>query len=1384
MSKLYQNSLEGFLYEGVGTGEIRFLIEGTLNGLASWNNQTKRWEWDKYTGSAWRHNQVDDTGEWTSLPFSSSGTLLGGARIKGVAISPYTSGTGERELYILEHCTDLRTTIQIGDQTEKLNLKILSRQMREGFMYFEVDDVLLPAGLQAAVDVYFKYSGSDYRGYTCYSGSGQDIILNVYPFVPPVESEEYNPITNNVISNVEGTTARLVESFDLRNVLIGSEEDAETVYNGWYAPWNSIAEPPQYSQSLDEDSASTGSFPPGIVSRPTGGGVTANAGGALGIYQVLPTVYLEKATGWASIPDSFYTSIANGSGRWLGTKNAEYHTYLGDKLKFTAENIDECKKDIQQNADKGNYLVSQGSPFILQSEDTGSVSMDITGTIQGIALRNSSIKGELEGEIHGEISGYVTGIKLAKNEVTHYSSSVKIPNLEIYTKNKVGIQGKGTILNNNWERTGLVVTGSSMSLEGMTSFAGQCRFVDTTASNQEVKVRFQTASGDLYSLGTITGSGEIRYPGSQEQESSRQNLSDSNYFYFQNGNIERLLVSEILSGNLRIIPTEQVYISGTVGNVSKGISLHKFTGTLNLENNTIQAVNFEYADEDGVVLSNVETAEQSAVVFDSFTADAISISPDFSGKAGFVLTNGQIDVSTDGTTYVSLITQDQQTGLGTGSEATGSLPNGISRFMATSQIVATGSLPLPSWGFTKVRDTIVSEKSESSEEFRRADLAEGTAIISGSFEDFTLQGTRKSLRAFKFMKLLGSKIPQSDTQQAVQMLSELETGLSYARAAKQRGTVETSSMTPRIVSKAIMPQRVYDAIVTASLYKVPGVTGSVWTGSLPDRDLDFYGDDTGSINYFISESENTVNRLSDFLSGSKIDTYYREQSGQYTYVYLDCTGTNYLKADIRDFSGSYVKLVGTPGSQGSGLLSGSYRQIWGRFGDGTIIREQSTIPILGIRQDRINQILQAEYPIGVQKIRRTPGVSGVIYGAFDFAGYVDGGYEGNMVEGIIEGDMSGLVSGIVETGSIQGGPVQVTGVSRGSFTGTVTAGSLEGAMKNITVTGNNLTNNLLLEGQIEGVEEFPLEGLLTGSVNQVVLSGECRYTLTGSAFGGQELKVHIPEEGMMTGDVNISGEDWEGETTASVVLDLTGDNIGIEGYFAGSLSGSLVFGTSGKLFLPERVSSDSPEFSTSESILSGQFELSGSIKVSTSEDSSFSGGISAIPVDQSVSGTFDVTVGYSTDINVNITGSLDEFRGHALTRGLINVKSGTQGNLVEGHDRPFFTLRTFSGSIFPEDTTVEAVQNMNISDMVIESLGFTSGMSLVQYSTGSFGKIKEHEYVKNTLTLPQIGDIVYSSREGRSRVVSSKLYCPDLNALLTINDRGTVISEDYLAQVQ
>lgn len=194
--------------------------------------------------------------------------------------------------------------------------------------------------------------------------------------------------------------------------------------------------------------------------------------------------------------------------------------------------------------------------------------------------------------------------------------------------------------------------------------------------------------------------------------------------------------------------------------------------------------------------------------------------------------------------------------------------------------------------------------------------------------------------------------------------------------------------------------------------------------------------------------------------------------------------------------------------------------------------------------------------------------------------------------------------------------------------------------------------------------------------------------------------------------------------------------------------------------------------------------MSGSATVSTSGSESFSGKISAISANQPVSGTFDVAVGFPTTIDFTMTGSIDEFRGHALAKGLVNIKSGSQGNLVEGHDRPFFTLQSFSGSVFPEDTTTEAVQNMNISDMVIESFGFTSGMALVQYSTGSFGKTKEHEYVKNTLTLPQIGDIVYSSGEGRSRVVSSKLYCPDLNALLTINDRGTVVSEDYLAQVQ
>lgn len=1382
--QLYQNSLQAFLRESVNSGEIHFLISGTLDGLATPSGS--RYIWDT---RSWHEYGVDATGSWTGSMDGAepnTGSLETGSYLVGLAVSAYVSGSGDKAVNALQRSERLKMSVAMGDTSQDLDLVVQSRELRDGFIYIQVEPVALSKVL---FDLYFKYdTGGNYKGYTCYPTGGIETqtIISLYPYTPPVESEEYNPILNNAIEDTEGTIARLVEPFE------------ETV---------------------------------------TGLGV----------------VRFEKATTHAEIPDSFYTSLPNISGRWLGTKNAEFHIYLGEKLKFIEENIKECEQDIQQNVDKGIYLVYQGSPYVLEASDNQTITTDLTGNLKGTLRPNTRFSGDVQGTISGSLSGSVTGVNLTNQDLTYYSSSVSALNHTIWGENNT-IKGTGTFKYNNWERmvsgSASIVTGSNSNLGGLTRLSGQYTS-QYTASTQEINVNFTTVSGSIQTRGTVEGQGSVDYTASQETadvrnsnrtlatsiaalaaptatEAARQlalvsrettQYLDPNYLYLKNAQIPRLIVDNITHGDLKIVSSGSVYISGTVGNVATNFTLHKFNGQLNIDNNVVQEVAFEHADADGVVMSNVEVAEGSTTTFDSFTADSITAVQDFGGRAGFALIGGNVDVTSDGTMYISLTTEDQEdiTGSGvTGSEATasfstGSLPSAISRFMdATTEDYGPHFL-MPAWDISTFRRSIVGDIVNSVVR-ERDTLAKGTALVSGSFTDFTVTATRRNLRLLRAIPISGSLVPSRDVRQATRMLADLEAGLTFARQAYLRPTssVESSSITPRIVPGAVMPQRVFDAMTTASNYVVPGTdnepiwpvvqtrgVGALPSGGLP-RNFDFFNTGSaarGQIQEFMTGSMTAINRLNTFLSGSRLDEFARKQSGQYTYVYLNSVGTSYLEANLRSFSGSFIRLDGNSNKEhtnGFQALSGSFRQIWGKFGEGTITKGEMQLrrtgslnvlsaPLIDL-DSRGGDTLRSRFPVSVQEFKLpTAGINGVIYGAFDFKGYVDGGYEGNMVEGTIEGDLAGYISGQVTTGSIEGGPIQLTGVNRGAFNGTVKAGTFEGVMKDLSVAGNSLTDNLHFEGQIEGVEEFPLDGLLSGSVKSITLPGQCTYEVTASAMS-PELNVNVPARGQITGRVQSSGSN-------TLKVNLTGQNINVNASFAGTFSGSVTFGDNGSLTLQRRT--DTPvsggwtrDTSVSESKFSGQFEIIGASEVTTPEESPFTGEISTIPVDQSVTGSFDATVQSDTFVNLDMTGSLENFTGHALAKGLLNIESGADGNLVEGHDRPFFTLQSFSGSVFPEDATPEAVQNMNISDMTVENLGFTSGMALVRYSSGSFGKVKEQEYVQNTLTLPQVGDIIYTSNEGKARVVSSKVYCPDLNALLTINDHGTVVAEVNLAQIQ
>lgn len=1334
MSDLYQNSIQGFLNEEVRSGEIHFLVSGTLQELSDYNGS--KYIWDTET---WHHYQVDSEGNWTEQMEGAepdNGSFKEKAYLVGIAVSGYASGSKSKELTALEQCSRLKMNLQIGEIQQDFDLKIQSRELRNGFVFFSVAKVPLPGN--AKFPVFFKYKGDEYKGYTCYAPEKDrpDVVVSLFPYTPPVESEEYNPTLNNTMEDVPGTIARIVESFEEQNDSFGK-------------------------------------------------------------------IYYERATRLADIPDSFYSSLANISGRWLGTKNAEYHIYLGEKLEFTARNIEECKQDIQQNANKGVYLVYQGSPFVLRTADsTSSITSGLEGTVTGI-MEEGTLTGEVQGTISGSVSGLVAGINLNAERITNYSSSILATGHVIWGQGN--IVGSGTIYYENWkslEKEGNTITvGSNYGMSGLTHLDGNYSFIES--DEQETAVQLVNVFGNIQTDGQLEGAGRIRYMGSEETVLSRESqYLNPNYLYLVNADVSSLEIDTITSGTLKVMSSGSVYISGTVGNIADKFNLTKFIGTFNIQNNTPQTIQIEHADSDGITLTNVETAEESSTTFNSFTADTITTVQNFGGRAGFALTGGKLNVASNGIMYISLVTEDQEdiTGseqIGTDAKSvlsTGSLPNGV-RFFMEAEPVGQYLDPTPTWNFSAVRQKIVT-KVTGSEILKQDSLAEGTALLSGSFKDFTVQGTRKNLRLYNLLPVSESRIRKTDIQQATKMLADLEAGLSFAQQAFSRplDANDTSSVTPRIVSRAVLPQQVYDSMVTASQYIVSGTDGQpIWineAGSV-SRNFDFFDPaNRESVQRFITGSVEAITRLNTFLSSSKLDQFARKQSGQYTYVYLVGTGIEYLEADVRSFSGSYIDSRGHTGSLFYEPLTGSFRQIWGRFGEGSIVRKEVNLRSGSVLEsslfpgdshdfrDNFNR-----WPVSSEASReRTGNINGVIYGAFDFKGYVNGGYEGNMVEGTIEGGLSGVVSGLINTGSIRRGSAQLLGISRGTFTGAVKAGTFEGAMKNVSISGNNLTDNLYFEGQIEGAEEFPLDGILSGSVKNLVLPGQCTYQITGSSLNGQELNLNIPEAGTMTGQLITPGHSPLG-------LDLTGASISVSSSHLESFSGNVEFGPSGTILLSEGVNmptgSGWEETSgSSESNVTGQFKLTGSFTVTTPEASLFSGEISTIPVNQQVSGSFSASIQSPTFLKATLDGRLDNFKGHALVRGLVTPESGVKGNLVEGYDRPFFTFQRFSGSVFPADTTLDAVQNMNLSDMVLENLKFTSGMALLPYSTGSFGTVKEQEYVQNTLTLPKVGDIIYTSAKEIARVVSSKVYCSDLNALLTINDQGTVIEENYLTQIQ
>lgn len=114
----------------------------------------------------------------------------------------------------------------------------------------------------------------------------------------------------------------------------------------------------------------------------------------------------------ANIPDFFFTSEANGSGRWYGSKNASDTEREISKQDFTEKNLDIATRRVN------GTLVYREAPQSLYG--TGSIVMvsgGLFGTVTG------SLTGDLEGFISGTVAGRVDKITV-NTKPRYYSGSV------------------------------------------------------------------------------------------------------------------------------------------------------------------------------------------------------------------------------------------------------------------------------------------------------------------------------------------------------------------------------------------------------------------------------------------------------------------------------------------------------------------------------------------------------------------------------------------------------------------------------------------------------------------------------------------------------------------------------------------------------------------------------------------------------------------------------------------------------------------------------------------------------------------------------------------------------------------------------------------------
>lgn len=159
--------------------------------------------------------------------------------------------------------------------------------------------------------------------------------------------------------------------------------------------------------------------------------------------QVVPAS-LDIPTTPAAIPDSFYTSIQNISGRFLGSKNSTYTNYIGDKIAFSRRNLEVFEKPSTARYRDLSFFNLQG----------------FTGSVFPGGTTDEAIKSLTKSEMILDLLSYsVTASYLAKNTAdtgSLYSEQIFVPHM-ISTKFEKDDLGETVVVESNLPRGGTIL---------------------------------------------------------------------------------------------------------------------------------------------------------------------------------------------------------------------------------------------------------------------------------------------------------------------------------------------------------------------------------------------------------------------------------------------------------------------------------------------------------------------------------------------------------------------------------------------------------------------------------------------------------------------------------------------------------------------------------------------------------------------------------------------------------------------------------------------------------------------------------------------------------------------------------------------------------------